>query len=86
MNNTECRVAAVASGAVLRALNKDHGPSRQLRSSYGIRRDAPYTQTEFGKEVKKHRDPADGRMYVKTIYWVLPHVSHGNHPGYQRLT
>ncbi|KAI1364017.1 hypothetical protein F5Y08DRAFT_353863 [Xylaria arbuscula] len=69
----ENKVAAVASGAVLRALNKDHGPKRQLQSSYGFRRDEPYSKEDFGENVKRYRDPADNRMYVKTINWVLPH-------------
>ncbi|KAI0433147.1 hypothetical protein F5Y09DRAFT_299802 [Xylaria sp. FL1042] len=63
-------VAAVASGAVLRALNKDNGPRRFIRSSYGIRRDEDHNPKTH-KSAKPHRDPVDGLMYVRTIYWVL---------------
>ncbi|KAI0813764.1 hypothetical protein GGR55DRAFT_635774 [Xylaria sp. FL0064] len=63
-------VAAVASGAVLRALNKNNGPKRSIRSSYGIRRDEHY-DPKFHKSAKPYRDPVDGLMYVRTIDWVL---------------
>ncbi|KAJ2979435.1 hypothetical protein NUW58_g7200 [Xylaria curta] len=64
----ENRVAAVASGAVLRALNKDNGPRRLIRSSYGIRRDEPKYR---GSNRGAFRDPADGLWYKRTIYWIL---------------
>ncbi|KAI3339160.1 hypothetical protein F4824DRAFT_456252 [Ustulina deusta] len=67
----ENKVAAVASGAVLRALNKDNGPRRLLRSSYGIRRDEPHDRRLHGKSAKPYRDPIDGLMYMRTIDWVL---------------
>ncbi|KAI1350063.1 hypothetical protein F5Y01DRAFT_165372 [Xylaria sp. FL0043] len=63
-------VAAVASGAVLRALNKNDGPKRSIRSSYGIRRDEPY-DPKFHRSAKPYRDPVDGLMYVRTIDWVI---------------
>lgn len=67
----ENKVAAVASGAVLRALNKHNGPRRQIQSSYGILTDEPQrTQKEHGN-AKAFRDPVDGLMYVRTIDWKL---------------
>ncbi|KAI1758498.1 hypothetical protein GGR53DRAFT_516970 [Hypoxylon sp. FL1150] len=68
----ENNVTAVASGAVLRALNKDNGPSREIRSSYGIRRDEPQYSHPEHRNAKAFRDQADGLMYVRTIDWILP--------------
>ncbi|KAI1373890.1 hypothetical protein F4677DRAFT_461746 [Hypoxylon crocopeplum] len=70
---------AVASGAVLRALNKRMGPRRIARSSYGILRTEPYQRKEDGtletpehKEAKPWTDPLDGLKYIKsTVEWVL---------------
>ncbi|KAI8948409.1 hypothetical protein F4801DRAFT_581388 [Xylaria longipes] len=67
-------VSAVASGAVLRALNKDLGPERHAMSSYGIIRSEPYDQYKQHKmaKAKSHRDKCDGDYYVvNTIYWLL---------------
>ncbi|OTB01781.1 hypothetical protein M426DRAFT_265487 [Hypoxylon sp. CI-4A] len=65
------KIAAVASGAVLRALNKENGPKRILRSSYGIRRDEPHHIQKQHGTAKPFRDPVDGLLYVRTIDWVL---------------
>ncbi|KAI2609234.1 hypothetical protein GGR54DRAFT_643547 [Hypoxylon sp. NC1633] len=67
----EHNVTAVASGAVLRALNKNNGPERYVKSSYGIRRDETAgSYREHGK-AKTFRDPVDGLTYVRTIDWKL---------------
>ncbi|KAI1395126.1 hypothetical protein F4819DRAFT_506014 [Hypoxylon fuscum] len=71
MNNTESRVEAVASGAVLRALNKNDGPARLMRSSYGIRRDEPLGSHKEHGSAKPFRDPVDGLKYIRTIDWIL---------------
>ncbi|KAK5631094.1 hypothetical protein RRF57_006809 [Xylaria bambusicola] len=67
-------VTAVASGAVLRAMNKDLGPARYAKSSYGIIRSEPYG--EYNEHIianaKGYMDKCDGVEYVRnTIYWVL---------------
>ncbi|RYP47954.1 hypothetical protein DL768_006109 [Monosporascus sp. mg162] len=67
-------VTAVASGAVLRALNKERGPERYARSSYGIIRSEPYKQYEEHELAKATptMDKCDGDLYVNnTIDWVL---------------
>ncbi|KAK6189536.1 hypothetical protein LQW54_013168 [Pestalotiopsis sp. IQ-011] len=68
-------VSAVASGAVLRALNKEHGPERHARSSYGINRTEPYGQYDehINARATSHKDECDGEQYVRdTIDWILP--------------
>ncbi|KAI1268361.1 hypothetical protein F5Y18DRAFT_375004 [Xylariaceae sp. FL1019] len=77
LRTPEKTATAVAQGAVLRAFNKDRGPERQARSSYGILRTEPFYR--WGQEnrpeyagVKPWRDPDDGLYYiVNTIDWVL---------------
>ncbi|KAM5345065.1 hypothetical protein ACJ41O_010927 [Fusarium nematophilum] len=65
-------VNAVASGAVLRALNKDQGPSREARSSYGILRTEPFKQYPEHEGLKPSYDPHDGHPYImNTVDWVL---------------
>ncbi|RYP76031.1 hypothetical protein DL770_007309 [Monosporascus sp. CRB-9-2] len=67
-------VTAVASGAVLRALNKERGPERYARSSYGIIRSEPYKEHEEHELAKATptMDKCDGELYVNnTIDWVL---------------
>lgn len=68
---------AVASGAVLRALNKENGPRRFARSSYGLLRSEPYGDyPEQQKGVRPYYDPDDGLPYVwQTIKWVVKRVS-----------
>ncbi|KAF4216265.1 hypothetical protein CNMCM8980_005267 [Aspergillus fumigatiaffinis] len=69
------RDTAVASGAVLRALNRELGPVRIIQSSYGYLRTEPWDPDA----IEAHRinkikqaDPNDGDLYVKnTICWVL---------------
>src|SRR5262245_43001266 len=76
-------VTAVASGAVLRALNKDQGPQRIARSSYGILRDEPFDQDlEEHKGVKATTDKFDGELYVTaTIDWLLKKASRASVVG-----
>ncbi|ENH72754.1 hypothetical protein FOC1_g10013424 [Fusarium oxysporum f. sp. cubense race 1] len=63
---------AVASGAVLRALNKANGPERIARSSYGILRSEPFGQYPEHAGLKPSYDRHDGMAYIKqTIDWVL---------------
>ena len=73
----EQRGTAVASGAVLRALNKEDGPTRHIQSSYGFIR-AEYYEPDVVKEqrgVNAWRDPLDGELYIKnTIDWVVKKV------------
>ncbi|RYP65492.1 hypothetical protein DL770_008983 [Monosporascus sp. CRB-9-2] len=66
------RATAVASGAVLRALNKEGGPRRFPRSSYGIQRKEEHgTSLEHAIIEKKRYDNVDGIAWVETIDWVL---------------
>ncbi|KAF5535802.1 Hsp70 chaperone protein [Fusarium mexicanum] len=65
-------INAVASGAVLRALNKANGPDRIARSSYGILRTEPFGQYPEHAGLKPSYDRLDGMPYIKqTIDWVL---------------
>ncbi len=66
---------AVASGGVLRALNKDQGPERKSRSSYGILRKEHFDDYKAHKGEKPRIDKWDGLEYIPTIYWVLKKVS-----------
>ncbi|KAF5975590.1 Hsp70 chaperone protein [Fusarium coicis] len=65
-------INAVASGAVLRALNKANGPERIARSSYGILRSEPFGQWPEHQGLNPSYDRHDGQPYIKqTIDWVL---------------
>jgi hypothetical protein len=67
---------AVASGAVFRALNKDGGPERMARASYGIQRTEPFGQYPEYKGLKPSHDRLDGFAYItKTVDWVLKKVT-----------
>lgn len=68
--------SAVARGAVLRALRKENGPERFLRSSYGILRTVPYDYTNSKhRKFRVERSSVDGELYVvQTIEWVLEKV------------
>ncbi len=64
----------MASGALLRAFNKENGPKRQARSSYGILRTEPFRDWEEHKhrKIKPTYDAHDGMPYItNTIDWVL---------------
>ncbi|TVY93244.1 hypothetical protein LAWI1_G001604 [Lachnellula willkommii] len=65
--------SAVAVGAVLRALDKENGPQRITKSSYGFLRTEPYEPHtwEAHAETKPTIDQNDGEKYVKTIYWLI---------------
>ncbi|KAL2137237.1 hypothetical protein VTI74DRAFT_6448 [Chaetomium olivicolor] len=63
---------AVARGAVLRAFNKEQGPRRYAKSSYGILRTEIWDEFPEHREAKKSYDRHDGLPYaVDTIDWVL---------------
>jgi hypothetical protein len=66
-------INAVANGAVFRALNKDGGPERMARASYGIQRTEPWKQHPTEHEgVRPSYDRLDGFAYItKTVDWVL---------------
>ncbi|RKL08600.1 hypothetical protein BFJ68_g9394 [Fusarium oxysporum] len=65
-------INAVASGAVLRALDKANGPERIARSSYGILRTEPFGQYSEHVGLRPSYDRHDGKPYIKdTIDWVL---------------
>jgi hypothetical protein len=68
-------VNAVSAGAVLRAMNKNNGPERIARSSYGILRAEPFGEYPEHEGMKPSYDKHDGLPYIKkTIDWVLPRV------------
>ena len=73
--------SAVARGAVLRSLNKDNGPTRHSRASFGFLRteqyDAKNPLPEYVEaDVRPTIDPIDGWENVEnTIYWVIQAVS-----------
>ncbi|KAK8073199.1 hypothetical protein PG994_004098 [Apiospora phragmitis] len=63
---------AVASGAVLRAFNKESGPKRLARSSYGILRTEPFGECEEHDGLHPYYNPYDGQPYIKdTVDWIL---------------
>ncbi|KAK8876951.1 Hsp70 chaperone protein [Apiospora arundinis] len=63
---------AVASGAVLRAFNKELGPKRMARSSYGILRTEPFREYEEHEGLHAYYNPYDGQPYIKdTVDWIL---------------
>ncbi|KAI6777222.1 hypothetical protein HG530_001167 [Fusarium avenaceum] len=62
-------IDAVAKGGVCRALNKENGPIRKLKSSYGVGRYEVYDpDVHRGQKIV----PAfhNGKTYVSTIRWV----------------
>lgn len=66
---------AVAHGAVLRALDKENGPTRFTESSYGFLRTEPYSK-EIHPDMRPMIDPLDGERYIKhTIDWLIKKVS-----------
>lgn len=70
--------SAVARGAVLRALNKQNGPTRHSRSSFGFLRHEQHMLFPEHEEarVKPKKDGRDHYPQVRnTIYWVIQAVS-----------
>lgn len=66
------RATAVSVGAVIRAFNKDEGPLRKARSSYGILRTEGHMDYPEHAGVKPSFDRHDGQPYVvNTVDWVL---------------
>lgn len=68
--------SAVARGAVLRALRKENGPQRYIRSSYGVLRSIPYDHSNLKhRRFRVERSATDGELYVThTIHWILEKV------------
>ncbi|CAG8974761.1 hypothetical protein HYALB_00000372 [Hymenoscyphus albidus] len=66
-------VSAIASGAILRALNKAGGPIRRAESSYGFLRREPYQPLEIPehKEQTPEVDALDGHKFVTTIDYFM---------------
>ncbi|APA08662.1 hypothetical protein sscle_04g034320 [Sclerotinia sclerotiorum 1980 UF-70] len=77
MKLTECSkkvfLVAVASGAVLRALDKKNGPERISQSSYGFLRREPWQPKVYpGHERAKAKESElDGEKYVATIDYFM---------------
>jgi hypothetical protein len=69
-------VTAIASGAVLRALNKAGGPKRTSFSSYGFLRVEPYQPKicEAHREAIPTRDEVDDEDYVTAIEYFMVKV------------
>jgi hypothetical protein len=67
----------VASGAVLRALNKDKGPTRMAYSSYGFLRVEPYQSkiSEGHRESQPTRDEIDGEDCLAVIDYFMVKVT-----------
>jgi len=65
--------AAVSSGAVLRALNKENGPRRFAQSSYGFLRREPFQPLVFKahSHTRPKRDSIDGELYVEVINYFM---------------
>ncbi|KAM0217965.1 hypothetical protein ACHAQD_007163 [Fusarium lateritium] len=62
-------ISAVAEGGVLRALNKENGPIRKSKSSYGLGRYEIYDDdVHQGQEIVPGFH--NGKTYVSTIRWV----------------
>lgn len=77
-------VTAVASGAVLRALNKKNGPTRHAECSFGFLRWEPQ-QPEIYQSHSQNRnmavfDPDDGETYIQVINYFMIKVC--NPPGH----
>ncbi|KAJ5054792.1 uncharacterized protein L3040_001056 [Drepanopeziza brunnea f. sp. 'multigermtubi'] len=71
--NDQESVTAVASGAVLRALNKQQGPTREANSSFGFLRIEPYNPKYLvgHRRAKAERDEVDGEDYVTVIDYFI---------------
>jgi hypothetical protein len=69
-------VTAVASGAVLRTLNKENGPERFANSSYGFLRVEPWEPNVYPahKRSKPFIDNLDDDYYVKVINYFMKKV------------
>jgi hypothetical protein len=69
----------VARGAVLRALNKDFGPKRLVRRSYGISRlheyqAQHYVHGELAPSFIQYSE-LDGKRWVESLDWIIRKVS-----------
>ena len=73
--------AGVATGALLRAQNKEHGPVRVPRLSIGIYHHVRNDPGLYSDEVLEQDDwefcDLDGEYYIRdTIKWIIKEVSH----------
>ncbi|KAK6602224.1 hsp70 protein-like protein [Botrytis cinerea] len=66
-------ITAVASGAVLRALDKKNGPERISQSSYGFLRHEPWQPRLYSghERAKPDESELDGEKYVATIDYFM---------------
>lgn len=72
--------AGVATGALIRALDKEHGPSRVPRQSIGVIQHLPLDQNLYSNEVLNQtsweENPLDNEWYIKnTLRWIIKVVS-----------
>ena len=74
--------AGVATGALMRAQDKEHGPAKVPRQSIGIYHHVTYDPGSYSEEVLDQREddwetsPRDGREYImNTIKWIFKVVS-----------
>ncbi|KIX02790.1 uncharacterized protein Z518_08732 [Rhinocladiella mackenziei CBS 650.93] len=65
--------SAVARGAILRALNKENGPVRITRTSYGVLCTDLYDkESPLHQGLRGRRDLVDGELYIyDTIHWKI---------------
>ncbi|PQE05216.1 Hsp70 family protein [Rutstroemia sp. NJR-2017a BBW] len=66
-------ITAVASGSVLRAIDKKNGPQRISQSSYGFLRAEPWQPEQFRghANTQPRRSKLDGDSYVHTINYFM---------------
>ncbi|PQE30977.1 hypothetical protein CJF32_00007970 [Rutstroemia sp. NJR-2017a WRK4] len=66
-------ITAVASGSVLRAMDKKNGPQRISQSSYGFLRAEPWQPEQFRghANTQPRRSKLDGDSYVQTIDYFM---------------
>lgn len=65
----------MASGAVTRSLNKQHGPARLCRSSIGLVSNEEY-DLRYHKGLKPDIDEAENKPFVNNcISWIIKKVS-----------
>ncbi|KAF4463869.1 hypothetical protein FALBO_9306 [Fusarium albosuccineum] len=70
--NKEAAVNAVAKGAVLRALDKENGPDRLTKSSYGILRHERYMDRPEHRGQRPVPNSLDGEKYVTDLIdWII---------------
>ena len=66
----------------MRASNKELGPKRLARSSYGILRTEPFKQWKEHDGLNPYYNPYDSQPYIKdTVDWILKLVRAENSIG-----